>query len=213
MVLTIIIIVSPGASNPTGKGKRLIVVHIGSERGFVEGGLLSFESKKNTSDYHDEMNGDTFFDWLKNVLPLLDDNCVIVMDNASYHSVRTESCPTSAWKKCDIEKWLEDKGVTFQRPIIKPRLMEIVNSIKPRYTKYVVDEYVKSQGKEVLRLPPYDCELNPIELAWASVKQYVKMNNCTYKLADVHKLLREGVSQCTPEMWKNFTQHTQKEEK
>lgn len=39
-----------GASNPTGKGKRLIVLHIGSEDGFVPGGLLSFESKKNTND-------------------------------------------------------------------------------------------------------------------------------------------------------------------
>jgi len=47
-----------GLRNPTGKGKRLIVVHIGSSEGFVDGGLLCFESKKNTSDYHDEMNGD-----------------------------------------------------------------------------------------------------------------------------------------------------------
>jgi len=49
-----------GPKNPSGKGKRLIVVHIGSADGFVEGGLLCFESKKNTADYHDEMNGDTF---------------------------------------------------------------------------------------------------------------------------------------------------------
>lgn len=158
------------------------------------------------------MNGDTFFDWLKNVLPLLDDNCVIVMDNASYHSVKSELCPTFAWKKCDIEKWLEEKGETFERPIIKPRLMEIVNRIKPQYNSYVIDEYVKSHGKEVLRLPPYHCELNPIELAWAFVKNHVKMNNTTFKLADVQKLLIEGVEKCTPEMWKNFTHHTQKEE-
>jgi len=53
---------STGAVNPTGKGKRLIVCHIGSEDGFVHGGLLCFESKKNTQDYHDEMNGDSFRD-------------------------------------------------------------------------------------------------------------------------------------------------------
>lgn len=201
-----------GAKNPTGKGKRLIVVHIGSERGFVHKGLLSFESKKNSLDYHDEMNGDTYFDWLKNVLPLLDDNCIIVMDNASYHSVKSEKFPTLAWKKCDIEKWLEEKGETFVRPINKPRLMELVNKIKPQYNSYMIDEYVKLQGKEVLRLPPYHCELNPIELALAFVKKHVKMNNSTFKLADVHKLLHEGVEKCTPEMWKNFVHHTQKEE-
>ncbi|KAL4112105.1 hypothetical protein QTP88_015953 [Uroleucon formosanum] len=48
---------STGPTNPSGKGKRLIVVHIGNEDGFVPGGLLCFESKKNTKDYHDEMNG------------------------------------------------------------------------------------------------------------------------------------------------------------
>lgn len=32
-----------GSHNPTGKGKRLIVVHIGSSEGFVAGGLLCFE--------------------------------------------------------------------------------------------------------------------------------------------------------------------------
>ncbi|KAE9530038.1 hypothetical protein AGLY_011500 [Aphis glycines] len=32
-----------GAKNPTGKGKRLIILHIGSEDGFVPGGLLCFE--------------------------------------------------------------------------------------------------------------------------------------------------------------------------
>lgn len=35
-----------GVTNPTGKGKRLIIVHIGSHKGFVDGGLLFFESKK-----------------------------------------------------------------------------------------------------------------------------------------------------------------------
>jgi len=52
---------STGPKNPSGKGKKLIVVHIGSADGFVEGGQLNFESKKNSADYHDGMNGDTFY--------------------------------------------------------------------------------------------------------------------------------------------------------
>lgn len=71
---------------------------------------------------------------------------------------------------------------------------------------------MKSHSKDVLRLPPYHCKLNPIELAWASVKQYVKMNNTTFKLADLYKLLRNGIDRCTPEMQKNFIHHIQKEE-
>jgi len=76
-----------GQKNPSAKGKRLIVVHIGSSDGFVAGGLLVFESKKNTSDYHDEMNGNSFYDWFSSILPLLKENVVVVMDNTPYHSV------------------------------------------------------------------------------------------------------------------------------
>ena len=31
--------------------------------------------------------------------------------------------------------------------------------------KFVVDEMATAVGHEVVRLPPYHCELNPIELA------------------------------------------------
>lgn len=62
---------STGVANPSGKGSRLILVYIGSEEGFVPVGLLSFISKKNTIDYHDEMNDKTFFDWIKSIIPLL----------------------------------------------------------------------------------------------------------------------------------------------
>jgi len=82
---------------------------------------------------------------------------VIVMDNASYHSVKAESCPTSNWNKNDIEKWLEEKGEVYEKPKIKPRLMDIVNSIKPRYNQYLIDEYVKKHNKVILRIPPYHC--------------------------------------------------------
>lgn len=56
---------STSSANSSGRGSGLIVLNIGSEKGFVSGGLLSFELKRNTADYHDEINGNTFFDWMK----------------------------------------------------------------------------------------------------------------------------------------------------
>lgn len=70
-----------GSKNPTGKGKRLIELHIGSNNGFLPGGLLCYESKKNSSDYHDEMNGACFQEWFESVLPRLEPNSIIVIDN------------------------------------------------------------------------------------------------------------------------------------
>lgn len=201
-----------GPRNPTSKGKRLIVVHIGSSEGFVDGGLLCFESKKNTSDYHDEMNGDTFFEWFCSILPKLNDNAVIVLDNAPYHSVKKESIPTTSWRKAAIQQWLESKGVVITERLIKFELLQKVKLIKNQFEKYVVDEEAKKQNKLILRLPPYHCELNPIELAWSVVKGHVKTNNTTFKLHDVRQLLIDGVQRVTPEMWSNFISHTIKEE-
>ncbi|XP_060846443.1 uncharacterized protein LOC132926121 [Rhopalosiphum padi] len=203
---------STGAVNPSGKGKRLIVCHIGSEDGFVSDSLLCFESKKNTQDYHDEMNGDCFRDWLESVLPRLKDNAVIVMDNAPYHSVKQDKCPTRNTSKPKIIEWLESKGEVISRPMVIPELLLIVDRLRPLYNKYVIDELVKKQNKTILRLPPYHCEFNPIELAWSSVKNHVRMNNKTFKLNDVKQLLIEGVERVNADMWKNFIKHTIEEE-
>lgn len=203
---------STEAVNFTGKEKRIIVCHIGSDDGFVPGGLRCFESKKNTQDYHDEMNGDFFHDWLKNVLPRLKDNAVIVMDNAPYHSEKKEKCPTIQWKKQEIIEWLKSKGEVIDPTMIIPELLEVVKRLKPMYSTYVIDEMVSEHNKVVLRLPPYHCELNPIELARTTVKNHVETNNTTLKLADVRNLLIEGTKKVTVKMWKNYISHIIKEE-
>ncbi|XP_046145252.1 uncharacterized protein LOC123988610 [Osmia bicornis bicornis] len=200
-----------GIPPPANKGKRLIVAHIGSTDGFVPEGLLYFESKKNTADYHDEMNGDTFFDWFITLMPMLRDGAVIVMDNAPYHSVKVEKYPNMSWKKNDIISWLVGKGETVQPHYVKAQLLDLMRKYK-RENNYVIDEYAKLHGHEVLRLPPYHCELNPIELAWASVKDYVRARNTTYKLSDVQTLLHEAIENVSAESWQNFIRHTIKEE-
>jgi transposase len=151
---------STGLKDPSGKGKRLIVVHIGSEGGFVEGGQYIFESKS-TKDYHEEMDGQRFAAWLENVLPLLD----------------------------------LSKGYLAKNPI-----------------PYVIDRMVQETGREVLRLPPYHCNLNPIELIWAQVKGYVAANNTTFKLPHVKKLFYDGLLQVTAEKWISCIEHVIKEE-
>lgn len=157
------------------------------------------------------MNGDTFYKWFVKTLPLLKENAVIVMDNASYHSVKKHQIPVMSWKKQAIIDWLESKGEIVTHPIVKIDLMKKVRKIKKQYDKYVIDEYANNNNKIVLRLPPYHCELNPIELAWSFVKNYVRTHNNTYKLKDVLKLLKKDVEHVTPEMWKNFVEHVIKE--
>ena len=64
-------------------------------------------------------------------------------------------------------------------------------------------------GHEVVRLPVAHCELNPIEMAWAQVKGYVRDNNHKFTLTEVERLVNEGFSCVTPERWKKLVNHVQ----
>lgn len=197
----------------TEKDKRLIVLHIGSAAGFVPGKPLCFISKKNAGDYYDEINSDTFLKWLKNILPLLQDNAVIVMDNAPYNSVKVEKIPNSTWKRGEIIKWLESKGNEIPETMVKAELLQIVQQQKDKFDKYVIDEIAEQYNKTILRLPPYHCELNPIQMVWSMIKRYVKCNNNTFKIQEVKLLFQEGIERMTTEHWRNFINYVSNEEK
>ena len=71
--------------------------------------------KKDSSDYHREMNSHDFELWWENtVLDKLPDQSVVI-DNAKYHSQQTEDSkkPTTGWRKAKIQKWLGERGVSF----------------------------------------------------------------------------------------------------
>uniref|UniRef100_A0A1X7VKP6 Tc1-like transposase DDE domain-containing protein n=1 Tax=Amphimedon queenslandica TaxID=400682 RepID=A0A1X7VKP6_AMPQE len=51
----------------------------------------------------------------------------------------------------------------------------------------------RAEGHEVVRLSPYHCEQNPIEMAWSQVKHYAK---------------NEGFHEVTPQRWSDLIKHT-----
>lgn len=203
---------STGLRDPSGKGQRLIVLHIGSDSGFVDNGLLLFQSKK-TGDYHEDMNSQRFIEWMHKILPSLDPGSIIVMDNAPYHSTKLEKSPTSSWRKDALVEWLTSKGVMVDKKLLRVELLEIVKTYKDKCpVLYEVDEMVRQSGRIVLRLPPYHCNLNPIELVWAQVKHHVAANNKTFKIKEVNDLLLEGLSLVNAEAWKSCIKHSITEE-
>jgi transposase len=197
---------STGLKTPSGKGRRLIITHIGSSDGFVKGGLLKFQSKR-TVDYHEEMTADVFEEYFQQMLDLIPPGSVIVMDNASYHSRKCEKSPTSSWKKADVIRWLLEKEIKFEGNMVKKELLAIAQEHKDRFVKYVIDEMAKERNVTVLRLPPYHCELNPIELIWAQVKGYVARRNTTFKMNDVQVLFEKALSEIDGEKWSKCIEH------
>ena len=48
--------------------------------------------------------------------------------------------------------------------MIIDELLKLVDPLRPQYNKKKIDQIAKEAGHEVLRTPPYHCELNAIEL-------------------------------------------------
>ena len=59
----------------------------------------------------------------------------------------------------------------------------------------IIDEYLKKQGHDVLRLPPYHCKFNPIKLIQGDIKGFVSRQNSTFKQNDVKELIHKGFVQ------------------
>jgi len=156
---------STGLKNPSGRGERLIITHAGTRDGFIENAQLIFRGKKGDRDYHHEMNAATYEEWFQQkLLPNLPDNSVVILDNASYHSAKKELLPRRGWRKKDIQNWLESKNISYSTDMIISELLQLVEPHRGAYDARRVDEMAKAAGHEVLRQPPYHCELNAIEL-------------------------------------------------
>ena len=133
---------------PPGKGLRLIILGAGSESGWIPNTTLIFRSKKNTGDYHDEMTAEHFEDWFASkLLPNVQPNSLVVMDNASYHSRHLEPLPVKSWTKKRMIEWLQAKGIGFPPKARKDAIYQIIRQQNPT-AKYVVDEMAVAAGKE-----------------------------------------------------------------
>ena len=198
-----------GVRKPSGKGSRLIILHAGSCKGWINGAELVFQSKKSTGDYHDEMTSEHFEEWFNDTLiPKLEQNSIIVMDNASYHSRRLQKIPTKSSNKQEMKDWLTAHGIQFPERALKCELHSSIMSSNP-VAVYAVDEIAKAAGHEVVHLPPYHCELNPIEMAWAQVKGYIREHNTLFTLTHVKELTHTGFAKVGEEEWQKLVKHVQ----
>lgn len=205
-----------GAMGPkvkTGRGARFIVVHAGGVNGFVPGGLLMFKSKNgNKGDYHDSMNHETFSEWFeKQLLPNIPPRSLIIMDNASYHNKMLNKAPVKRSRKEEIIRWLEYNDIAHNPAHTKPELLNIVKNNMDRQI-YAIDHLASEHGHEVLRLPPYHCQLNPIELVWAQVKDHIRKNNSNgdQTLCRVEQLTKKAIEKITATDWEKCVVHTKK---
>ena len=69
-------------------------------------------------------------------------------------------------------------------------------------TPFKIDCIAKKQGHKILRLLPFHCIFNPIELVWSELKAHVRRNNTAPKFtANTINVIKEEVSKITPASW------------
>ncbi|CAH1366320.1 unnamed protein product, partial [Tenebrio molitor] len=195
------------------EGKRYIILHAGSRNGFITGADLVFSSTNKSSDYHDSMNAANFKKWLETqLLPQLKVPSIIIMDSAAYHSEVLNRSPTSNWRKGDIQKWLENYNLPYDQTMLKAELLGIVKNNKQQ-KEYAIDSIVSQRGHKVLRLPPYHCQFNPIEMVWGICKNYYDSHIGRDGYGDEHvkAMWLEALSTVTPEIWAKCVDHAEKE--
>lgn len=124
-----------------------------------------------------------FTKWvMEKLIPNLTKPAIIVMDNAPYHSVIRNKAPTSSSKVSEIKLWLSENNVPFEDSLRKPNLLMLVKQHRPQPV-YEIDELLSEHGHTVVRLPPYHCDLNPIELIWGIAKH--KIASCNVGSVDI----------------------------
>ena len=150
--------------------------------------------------------------WKVSICQNIPKNSVIVIDNTPYHSKNTENYPTSKWRKQQFVDWLTEKNITFPDKAIRAELWTLVKSEREKFPDKVMETVAKEYGHEILRLPPpppYHCELNPIELAWAAEKNYVAGENKDMSLDG--EAVQEKEGRVLPEdFWRKCVEHVKK---
>ncbi|RZB39844.1 DDE 3 domain containing protein, partial [Asbolus verrucosus] len=71
-----------------------------------------------------------------------------------------------------MQEWLLNHSIDFSQNFSKKQLWDLIKPFRTNRRRYLTDETLRENGHEVLRLPPYHCQYNPIEMAWGFCKSH-----------------------------------------
>ena len=161
-------------------------------------------------DYHDEMDHEKYKNYFETqICKNASKNSALVIDNASYHSKYSEDHPKSTWKKAQYAEWLKKKDPLCKRCYTTDP-MEAGKEKRENYPAYWLEKIAYKYGHEIVRLPPYNCQLNAIELIWGIEKNYVASENKEHKLSEVEDLFRKKREEIDQETCKKCIEHVKR---
>lgn len=220
-----------GIKLPASPGQRWNLVAAGGRHGFVVpakdlgrsgAGVSVTKSKESDGDYHKEwkyMDGTIFYKWFsESIISALTKPTIIVLDRASFHHLYIGK-PASQLKRHEAEKRIKDAGLWEDGM----RLWPFRTGMAGRDCIYTLAKKIKRESKvetlakenkhEILWLPSYHPEFNPIEKIWGVIKRWIEMSYNIEKSGggDLERRIREAVDRCTPEIWEKTVEHCELE--
>ncbi|CAI5449940.1 unnamed protein product [Caenorhabditis angaria] len=216
-----------GPQRGKDKGKRAIVLSILTPDGILKESanvlISGLKESEQFMDYHREMNSESYREYMEEMIPKLADEAkkrnmvaVLVIDNAPYHNQVVEKIPTKGSTKQVLVDFLLKKNINVNISMKKKELLEHFeeflenNGGRRGVTKYVIDEFAKLHGVEILRLPPYHCMFNPIELVWAQLKTFLRSkSDGDDDLASLRQKAIDWLYDFTPEQAQNCIRHAE----
>uniref|UniRef100_A0A6P7FJ56 Uncharacterized protein LOC114329944 n=1 Tax=Diabrotica virgifera virgifera TaxID=50390 RepID=A0A6P7FJ56_DIAVI len=111
-----------------------------------------------------------------------------------------------------VSDFLYDNDLYFEETYTKKEMLEVLHT-KVFEKQLVIDELAKRDGHNVLRLPPYYCVFNYIELSWSQHKKSLRRNNYCPKFSSqsVSHVVEE-IKNISPTLRQNCVSHVIKTE-
>ncbi|CAF2200339.1 unnamed protein product [Rotaria magnacalcarata] len=138
------------------------------------------------------MDFEHFAEWIDNTSRTLrreqekNAKITIIIDHATWHNRLTPESqpPKRLWRKSQLLDWLTTRNIKYETSMTKAELMEVAFKNLP-CRQYAMDNLAGKHYVEILRIPKKHCVLNPIELALAGLKKYVRNLNVNFNLGDI----------------------------
>ena len=125
-----------------------------------------------------------------------------------------EKTPSMNMRKNEMIDFMKKYSIRIPEPVpIKPVLLSLIKAANIQ-KQCIVDNIAKLAGHSVLRLPPYHCMLNPIEMVWSQLKQRCRRDNIyTNEPVKVLELIRDVCNtKMSSKNLENYVGHTIKVE-
>jgi transposase len=102
------------------------------------------------------------------------------------------------------------KDIFFEENYSKKQLLEVIKAFSFK-KMYQIDTLAEEMGNKIVRLPPYHCCFNPIELVWATLKRNIRNNNTNSKFSvETITLIENEVNKIDHTLWSDCINHVLK---